>query len=292
MSLDRQGHIVADTMIQGVNLNRVAGSYQLSINFEFSVYPQTNEDPRASIEAIRLICAEVRVAGRNGRDAPLGIARPSGFDLIQTHSHQYKTQRPFDLSLHTNQVAEIERIRDLADLNFKIQLWSELVGTPDREQANDEIRAAVPRSTWLSTLRRANFTDVLLIEVPFPTDEVPEAFGAVKEYLIEAQRLYLLGEFSNTISTCRKVSEEIRNVGYSKSPNDSNEGEPSLANSTAARGLSKPQREEEIIIAIQRYAHLASHSESRGGETAFTKSDAEMILHLTSQMVRKVLLAV
>ena len=50
--------------------------------------------------------------------------------------------------------------------------------------------------------------------------------------------------------------------------------------------MTKPQREEAVYAAARHYTNLAHHARGDGGETSYTRAEAEFILGATSAALR------
>lgn len=300
-----KGWTIAEIRIVNVILQEILGAYELSIGLEFNVLGNAIDRDEPDITAIRLISGDIQISGPAGGQYRLGKARPHEYDILRVHSHPDKPQRRFTLPLTNSQVAAIETTRAASNLKFSFHLWAELISENPRDQANDDCTKMVARSDWIEQLTQANddctitvarsdwieqlkhagFLDTLLIEVPFPAVEMPDTLRATKDFLREAQRHFLNGEFTSTVASCRKVIEEVGNHqhGTTEWPN----GAFQPFKSGNMKDMEKDDRERALLAMLNHYSHLAHHSESQSGHSEYSRSEAGMILEMTAVCARR-----
>jgi hypothetical protein len=113
---------------------------------------------------------------------------------------------------------------------------------------------------------------MLLLEVRLPNGGIRHT---AKRHLLRAQELFAAGDWRGCVSECRQFAEEL--------------GGGKLAPAidmlrTDRRGMTKEDREDLQIAALQHYCHLAAHSESQRGQLEYRRVDAKLALSLAASL--------
>ena len=122
----------------------------------------------------------------------------------------------------------------------------------------------------------------MLLEVPLPLDpEVADGWGELVSNLRGAEEDYRNGNFRGCIAACRIVIDELGRLLDRKWP----QALTRLAEGGNGR-MTKAHREEAVYAAVRHYTHLAHHAPADGGETSFSRAEAEFVLSATAAGVR------
>ncbi|MCY3621521.1 MAG: hypothetical protein OXH68_07395 [Gammaproteobacteria bacterium] len=277
MTLTVGSRRIADGTIQSVGLRPGVGAYEMVFALYLSVSTGRDGLPRASVLG-------GRVAARpdGGEPHPLGFARPEQPFEVVCKDFVGTTSATLHLCLQANEVAALEELRAAGDLTFELSF----AGTGADEYGDQYVLGQrsirVPRSEWLQTLRGAGARDVMLLEVPLPLDpEVADGWGELVSNLRGAEEDYRNGNFRGCIAACRIVIDELGRLLDRKWP----QALTRLAEGGNGR-MTKAHREEAVYAAVRHYTHLAHHAPADGGETSFSRAEAEFVLSATAAGVR------
>ena len=268
---------IADGRIQSVGLRPVVGAYEIVFALYMSVSTGRDELPRASVLGGRV---EVRAGGGDAR--PLGFARPEQPFVVVCKDFAGTTSATLHLRLQANEVAALEELRAAGDLTFEVSFTGTGADEHGEQYLLGQCSIRVARSEWLQTLRGAGARDVMLLEVPLPLEpEVADGWGDVASNLRAAEEEYGNGNFRGCIASCRLVIDELGRLLDRKWPRALDR----LAESGNGR-MTKSHREEAVYAAVRHYTHLAHHAPADGGETSFSRAEAEFVLCATAAGVR------
>ena len=196
--------------------------------------------------------------------------------------HQDRTTPTLSLQLQPGQLAAIEELRGTGDLHFNLAVMGTGSGRTAASAVEDLLRYHVPRSEWIEKLSAAKARDILLLEVPLPFPEASERWRQVGEELQKAENRFRNGDYHACVATCRVVVEELGcqifgGAGWAG---------PLLERlSSERREMSKSARAGAILSALRHYLNQAHHGHSAGGETSYSRADAQHILTLTASFV-------
>ena len=83
------------------------------------------------------------------------------------------------------------------------------------------------------------------------------------------------GDWRSCISECRQFAEELGGTKLA----------PALQMlCTDRRRMTKGDREDLLVAALQHYGHLAAHSESQRGQLEYRRADAKMAVTLAASL--------
>lgn len=277
MTLTVGSRRIADGGIQSVGLRPVVGAYEMVFALYLSVSTGRGGLPRASVLGGRV---GVRTGG--GESHPLGFARPEQpFDVV-CKGFVGTTSATLHLRMQANEVAALEELRAAGDLTFEVSFTGTGADEHGEQYLLGQCSVRVPRSEWLQTLRGAGARDVMLLEVPLPLDpEVADAWGELASNLRAAEEEYGNGNFRGCIASCRIVIDELGRVLDRKWSRALDR----LAEDGDGR-MTKAEREEAVYAAVRHYTHLAHHAPADGGESSFSRAEAEFVLSATAAGLR------
>lgn len=277
MGLTINSYAIADIRIQNLGIRSIVGAYELIFLLYITVSSEEDSKSWAAIEGAR-----VSVKLNGGRNQTMGFARPDLPIAIRPHSFVSHMTPSLFLTLQPQQVMALEEMRTGGDLAFELLAAGEGYDGGNEQQVQDTWRINIPRSDWIEKMRSAGILDILLLEIPMPADELSEEWAEISEHLMRAQKHFLDGEYFSCVSQCRLVVQE---VGHRKFAKKAWSG-PALNRLNQDRNdMTKDEREAAIYAVLRHYTHQAHHSGSEGGETAYTRSEAKMILSQTSAFV-------
>ena len=212
----------------------------------------------------------------------MGFARPEQPFQLVCKDFVGTSTPTLHLCLQANQVAALEALRDAGDLTFELSFAGTGVDDRGAQYLLGQCSIRVPRSEWLQTLRSAGARNVMLLEVPLPLDEDEcDRWRDVASNLRSAEEEYGNGNYRGCIASCRIVIDELGGLGDLKWSRALNR----LAEDRNG-DMTKPQREEAVYAALRHYTHLAHHAAGDGGETSYTRAEAEFMLSATGAAVR------
>jgi len=277
MSLTINSLIIAEARIQGVTLRSVLGAYELIFGLYLTVNAHEEAVRRASIMGAR-----VTVKAGAGKSHALGFARPeTPFEII-TNKFASTMTPALTLTLQPGQLAALEELRGTGDLDFELLASGIGSGQHGLEQVQDTWRVHIPRSDWIRKLREAGARNVLLLEVPLSLPA--EADSSIARELRRAEEQFRNGDYYACVGSCRTAMQEL---GHRKFGKKSWAG-PLLSRLASARDeMEKDEREAALWGALRHYTHQAHHAEGEGGVSAYTRSEAQLILTLTASLAAR-----
>lgn len=277
MTLTVGSRRIADGRIQSVVLQPVVGAYELVFPLYLTVSAGEDGLPSASV-----LGARVTVRAGGGEPAALGFARPEQPLRLVCMDFTGTATPTLHLPVQSSQVAGLEALRDAGDLTFELSFAG--TGTDEHGDSylHGQFRISVPCSEWLQTLRGAGARNVMLLEVPLPlTEDAGSPWHDVGTNLRSAEEEYGNGNYRGCVASCRIVLDElgtVRDLTWPKALSRLAEGRN--------REMSKVEREEAAYAAVRHYTNLAHHAPGDGGETNYTRAEAEFILSATAAAVR------
>ena len=279
MSLNAvDGRILAEIKVQNIVLAPVLGAYELRIPLDISILPNTEQ------YEIQLLGARTTVNGNGGREE-VGVVRPDFVEIYKTFDFVNRQTPTLICPMSSAQVSALEKVRDAGDLNWDLQFHFSITGggQSNISQANEKFVSK--QSAWIDELRRAKFTDSLLIEIPFPIHDVPDRLKTVRKCLEGAQRQFLNGEYTACVASLRTTVHELghHQLGHAEWPKTI----AGPIRKKPSREQTKADRETLILDSFRHYSHLAHHGPSEGGETAFSRAEAEIALQIAAALVRQ-----
>ena len=277
MTLTIGSRRIADGRVQSVGLQPVVGAYELVFALYLSVSPGEGGMPRASVLGARVVARP-----SSGEPRPLGFARPEQPFEIVCQDFVRTSTPTLHLCLQANQIAALEALRDAGDLTFELSFTGTAADHHGQQYLLGEFSVRVPRSEWLETLRGSGARNAMVLEVPLPLDEqTSDNWSEVGSNLRSAEEEYGNGNYRGCIASCRIVIDALGGVRDLK-------WSGALTRLAEDRNgtMTKAQREEVMYAALRHYAHLAHHASGDGGETSYTRAEAEFLLSATVAAVR------
>ncbi len=272
----RDESIIAEFKSYDIFGSEGVGIYRLKFRLNYS----TQSWPEKRFE-FKNAKAEVYVKGASQEYKFLGQAEPEKPLFIVAASNVDNGDIFFTINLNSQQLSLIEDIRRGDDLFFKILILGEALGNSGSWSARDELLIKVNQREWIDALKQMNYGEFLLFEIPLPKDAVHEEIKAAIDLLKQAQNHYLLGNYEDVVSTCRKAIESF-NHGRNETEKLS---EAVNIYSTNKRNMSKKQRALFIREALRHFTHLAHHVSDTGEAVSFTRNEAGLALGMTAALL-------
>lgn len=110
---------------------------------------------------------------------------------------------------------KIEQIRqdDLEldiDCNFNYLIWNIDSKRSDfSSTSNQLLRIIIPQSEWIKILKRTGFTNLKILEIPYPEIIGDEKFDMMVNHLDEAKDFFYKGDYESAVGKCRNAIEPI-----------------------------------------------------------------------------------
>lgn len=278
MALAINSRSVAEIDVRDVGVRSIVGAYELIFPLSINVYAEEGSNRLAVIAGAR-----VSVKSHGAPQRPMGFARPDAPITMRLHSSPNHMTPNLSLILQPEQVLALEEMRAGGDLNFELMAVSEGFDGENWHQIQDTWHVAVPQSNWIEKIRSAGILDILLLEIPMPVGELSEEWGEIGEHLIRAQKNFVSGEYFSCVAQCRFVVSEVGRMRFGE--REAWAVRPLERMAQDRGGMTKGEREAAIYAVLRHYTHQAHHSKSEGGEAAYTRSEAKMILSQTAALV-------
>lgn len=273
MTLSHNSRCIADISLNTVVLEATAGGYEIRFPVTLKLYEA--EPPYW----FRVESVQVSVSGQGRQQQKLVTVRPDDARTLQTYRQSSSSGIDLSAPLSGQQVAAIEALRTGGDLTFRLAFRGESIHEGERAPLFDDCTLPVPASAWIEQLKRSGFSDVLLIEIPFPPFDLPPALSKVRVEIEEAQRHYVRAEYRACVGSCRTAMQELGHHLHG------DENWHSGLNGKKPREMTKDERARAIFAAIRNFTHLAHHGDSEGGTAEFTRSEAQMMLRMCAAAV-------
>ena len=272
MDLTVNNRIIAAVEIRPVQLGGLLAAFELVIPFFGTVHPAGEGIYRS----LTITGARIALRAKNGQIVQMGRAVPDNVAIVRQYDNPSHIDFALKLPLQPYQLEALETERDGADLHLTFTLQacaasSEHPGS-DSDQHLGETPHTIPRSLWIEQLNQSQAARVLLLEVHLPYGDIRHPG---ERHLRRAGELFAAGDWRNCVSECRQFAEE---VGGGRLP------AAITMLSTGRREMTKQDREDILIAALQHYGHLAAHSESQHGELEYTRADAKLALSLAASL--------
>lgn len=265
------------TLDQGrVNLAPVVGGFELGIHLPGQSI--VRDDPCWVV----LHAAEILVSAGSSQPRRIGTARPATPLRLLARAQQLPFTWEFKLPVTPQQLAEIEDLRNGADLTFRVALEGEggpLNDEARRDRVTEDCWIAVASSEWVASLNGVNAADIALLEIPMPFVDPPPALKAMMEMLRRAQALFLAGQYSESVSRCRAALEALAALQDRDSNWSSVAFNPYKAGQ--AKDMTKSQRETAVEGAVMHLTHLGAHP----NEIQIDRRDAKFAIALTASIL-------
>lgn len=278
MVLTIDSKVFADARIQGVTLHSMVGAYELRFGLLIVVGADTGGGHRRAV----IDGARVSVRTNGSRRDDLGFARSDRRLEMEARSHQDRYSPTLSLTLQLGQLAAIDKLRGVGDLDFDLEIMGTGYDRRGASPVQESLRCHVARSDWIGKLRAAEARDILLLEVPLPFPERSERWQRVADQLLRAQDRFRNGDYHACVGACRTTVEEL---GCQLAGRSDWAGPYLDRLSSKAREMSKSERLGAILGTLRHYTNQAHHGQSEGGEVNYSRADAQLILTLTASFV-------
>lgn len=272
MDLTVNSRIIAAIEVRPIQLGRLLGAFELVIPFSGTVHAAGDGIYRT----LTIAGARVAMRARSGQTVQVGRAVPDNGTTIRQNDNPTHANFALKLPLQPYQVEALEAERDGADLCLTIALQARATSSDqpgaDWEQYLGETPIVTPRSLWIEQLNQSKAAHILLLEAHLPAGGIRHP---ADRHLRRAQELFAAGAWRGCISECRQFAEELGG------------GKLTVAMDmmrTDRRGMTKENREDLLMAALQHYGHLAAHSESQRGQLEYNRADAKLALSLSASL--------
>ena len=269
MDLTVNSRVIAAVEIRPIQLGRLLGAFELIIPFSGPVHATSDGTQRS----LSIAGARIAMRTKNGHIVQLGRAVPDNGTLVCRNGSVGRPDFTLKLALQPYQLEALESERDGGDLQLTVVLQARAASSDQPgshwEQYLGETPVTVPRSLWIEQLNQSKAARLLLLEVRLPEGDIRHP---ADRHLLRAQELFAAGDWRGSVSECRQFAQEL---GGGKLV-------PAMDMlRTDRRGMTKENREDLLIAALQHYCHLAAHSESQRGQLEYCRADAKLALSLT-----------
>jgi hypothetical protein len=254
-----------------VQLAPTLGAFELVVIFKATIHGMTDNLYRW----VNLYSARLSLRDKGGSVYEVGLLEPDAPVVLRQRDNAQPRNFSFKLALQPHQVGELEKARDGGDINFVLRFQASSCtseSTENQDEHYSDVQLPVPQSAWITQYNASKAGAVLLFEVRLPSGALRHP---AEHHLFEAQRKLDSGDWRGSVSECRQFAEELggtkMNAAFDK-----------LAN--ARKTMTKDERADAVIAAIQNYGHAATHSESRNGELEYSRADAKLMISLAASL--------
>jgi hypothetical protein len=220
--------------------------------------------------------ARIAMKAKNGQMVQAGRAVSDNGTVVRQNDNPGRADFTLKLALHPGQLEALEAERDGADLHLTITLQGRAASSDqpgaDREQYLGETPIVTPKSHWIEQLNQSKAAHILLLEAHLPSGGIRHP---ADRHLQRAQELFAAGDWRSCISECRQFAEELGGGRLVPAMDMLR---------TDRRGMTKGDREDLLMAALQHYGHLAAHSGSQRGQLEYYRADAKLALSLAASL--------
>ncbi|MDB4930663.1 MAG: hypothetical protein JWM10_3147 [Myxococcaceae bacterium] len=207
--------------------------------------------------------------------------------FVRIHANSPAT---FEMAGHVDHahLEAIEARRSGGDIAWKARFWG-LVFTPDRPDSfqTPPCALAVPQSEWVKALAAAQWSRLMLIEVPMPDPQDHPEMARALGFLAQARERLGRGEYRGAVAHCREALEALGHA--KKDPGSQNfpvkEGDLFAHN----RGKTKEERFQLLRFAARVVTHPAHHAgkEPEAGvpDVEYDRADAYAIVMHVAMLI-------
>jgi hypothetical protein len=266
MSINSGNYKIAEEKPANISLRAVVGDYELIFGITFTVDPQREVAHSLTVHSGR-INARTPAGQRD-----VGTARPSLPSTIQQHANPGYAALELFLPLAPSQLMALDEHHGGGDIDFDITL----AGLNDAKHPSDApqhqvVRGHIGQKAWIDQLAAVKAKDILILEVPMPIAGGSDRQKAAVGHLIQAQKLFLNGLYTESMSECHKALEEFESTKGAMNWQ-------ALGAKTDREALGKAERLRAIVGVVRHFTHPASHSASRSGIAEYSRADAKLML--------------
>lgn len=200
-------HIVADVRVLNIYGSPGIGVYRLVFDIRFDL----RSADEAAKKIIRNISSEIFIArkGQSKRQKIyLGKATPEETLILKTPTRSINKRESLTLDLSKHQIDLIEELRNGEELNFYINLSSEVIGNGEYKTDSARLSYFSNKSTWLNALGRMGYGEFLLFEIPIPDNESLISEKIFKNIKI-ARDQFVKGNYEHALAKCRFVQDRL-----------------------------------------------------------------------------------
>ncbi|HWV46284.1 MAG TPA: hypothetical protein VN039_09745, partial [Nitrospira sp.] len=267
---------IADFANPRVRLESRFGGFELAFDFQGRIFRQEVEtDARRYVAYGAWLRLQLP-----GQAVDLGYLRPLVPVVMQQLTHETICNFSLAMDCHASQIEIVETYRNGGGLELSLQIHGLSSRPPiafDREETQSTpAYLSVPQSDWIKQLNRSGAGMVMLSEIHFPSVDRNALAHPGRKHLLDAQTKFLAGDWTGCVAECRKVAEAFgdRKLGKIKASFIKESGI-----------MPKTDRLTMLLVAVEHCAHVAAHATDGSPQEDFTRSEALLLLRLTSSYV-------
>lgn len=96
------------------------------------------------------------------------------------------------------------------DCNINYMIWNANSKQTDFSSTNANLsRITIPQSNWIKILKNTGFTNLKILEIPYPEIIGDEKFDMMVNHLDEAKDFFYKGDYESAVGECRNAIEPI-----------------------------------------------------------------------------------
>ncbi|MBX3623112.1 MAG: hypothetical protein KF891_24355 [Rhizobacter sp.] len=271
MALTLNNRVIADTRLQSIHGQHIAGGHRLQLSIEFTVHHWTRSGPPP-----QALFGPARVAVSGQPGLILGIAHPQTSKPFRVDQYGGKFGCIFELDLDPHAMEAVERYRNGLGVALDIRLHAQVFGESEIEPCFCDIHGRLNLSEWIDALNQAGFGHTALFEIPLPM--ALSADGSATELLSAAQRLLTQGHYAEVVAKCRMVLERLT---------QERQEDGALQGAKDAQKQKRTLLQRELLMrqAAIDFANLAHHPTDSSLTELFDRNAALMMLGTTAALV-------
>ena len=194
---------------------------------------------------------------------------------------------------------KIEQIRQddlelVIDSNFNYLIWNiESKRSDFSTTGTQSLRIMIPQSEWIKILKRTGFTDLKILEIPYPEIIGEEKFDTMIKHLNESKEFFYRGDYESAVEECRSVIEPIPNLLPTNWIFKENEEKLSFkeklnqfCNKHIKSEIGK-EKTKMLVDTIWSFSSIFHHPSSPKPEkiVSVDRADAEFVIHTVSGII-------
>lgn len=194
---------------------------------------------------------------------------------------------------------KIEQIRqdDLKlaiNYNFNYLIWNiESILSDFSSTGTQSLEITIPQSEWIKILKNTGFTDLKILEIPYPEIIGNEKFDTMIKHLNESKEFFYRGDYESAVEECRLAIEPIPNLLDIEKITREDGKDPTFNDKLKQfckqhiKPLVGKEKTNILVSALWCFTSPFHHSDSPkpSKNIDVTRADAEFIIHTVSGII-------
>lgn len=264
------------------------GFFRLLTRVELTLHPQPSETVR-----LTEVVGNLKVRSGNSQKfhtlgRSISTGGPLAQEVLSRQIQQAANPQQVSLNLATDldrrMIEAIEELRLGGDLYFLLDLWGRATVYTDPHYSEiigyEQLTQRVNQGTWVEVLGQMGYQHTMLLEIPVPGPNAPQALSNAVGALTQAQHALIQGRYRDAVGACRDALEAFRLV-MGDPPND-----PALYQLFQnSNSWDKATRLQLVRRALLTLMHPARHADQVAVQHDWDRDDAVAVITMVSALM-------